>query len=76
MFQTQFQFKENSKNISLLAEDPKFKICCTHGHSRISDNFLQLQQERPEVCWIVGLLICSGMGATNFIFKAPTDFNW
>ena len=22
-----------------------------------------------------GVLICSGMGATNFVFKAPTDFS-
>ena len=80
---------------SLLAEDRKFKIRCTHARINIRStnpkNYPVLYWadiNRNALCcgqllvrhiyprWTATpYILCSGMGAVNFISKAPSDFS-
>ena len=65
-----------SNEHSLSAEDPKFKIAPMPEQIEIIAIVkITLQCSNNGTLGAPGL-ICSGMGATNFIFnKAPTDFS-
>ncbi len=58
---------------SLWPEGPKFEMRSTHARTNWDPNNAFPWGVRRHICMVV-LAICSGMGATNFISRAPTDF--
>ncbi len=56
-------YRLRTQNLRFVAPMPEQIGAITMHFSKVS-----------EKC-IVGVLICFGMGATNFIFKAPTDLS-